>query len=91
MAQVNRVWSSVRAIRTDMPSEAPPDNTFEGAILVPMPEVDEDWSIDESTLPASTRAALRLAGAWSDLDGDEMLDALERMRNESKPSPPFEP
>ena len=34
--------------------------------------------------------ALALAGAWSDLDFDEMLDALERIRHESTPTPPID-
>ena len=34
--------------------------------------------------------ALRLAGAWSHLDWEEMVEALDRMRHESKPTPPIE-
>jgi uncharacterized protein (DUF433 family) len=37
---------------------------------------------------ARVERALSLAGAWSDLDFDEMLDALDRIRHESKPTPP---
>ena len=33
--------------------------------------------------------ALGLAGAWSDLDFDETLDALDRIRHESTPTPPI--
>jgi hypothetical protein len=33
--------------------------------------------------------ALGLAGVWSDLDLDETLDALDRIRHESKPTPPI--
>jgi len=33
--------------------------------------------------------ALDLAGAWSDLDGDAMLEALDRIRHESNPTPPI--
>lgn len=36
------------------------------------------------------KRALALAGAWSDLDFDEMLDALDRIRHESVPTPPIE-
>jgi hypothetical protein len=35
-------------------------------------------------------AALSLAGAWSDLDWQEMADALDRIRHESRPTPPIE-
>ena len=31
---------------------------------------------------------LSLAGAWSDLDYDEMMDSLDRIRRDSKPSRP---
>jgi hypothetical protein len=34
--------------------------------------------------------ALSLAGAWSHLDWDDMVDALDRIRHESKPTPPIE-
>jgi hypothetical protein len=32
--------------------------------------------------------ARSLAGAWSDLDWEEMADALDRIRHESTPIPP---
>jgi hypothetical protein len=32
---------------------------------------------------------LALAGSWKALDFDEMLEQLDRIRHESKPSPPF--
>jgi len=41
--------------------------------------------------PESVRVALRLAGAWHDLDWDETVDALDRIRHESQPTPPIEP
>lgn len=34
--------------------------------------------------------ALALAGAWSGLDWEEMQEALDRIRHESKPTPPIE-
>ena len=34
--------------------------------------------------------ALAAAGAWSDLDYDEMLDAVDRIRHASVPTPPIE-
>jgi hypothetical protein len=33
---------------------------------------------------------LALAGTWSDLDFDEMLNTLDHIRHDSKPTPPFE-
>ena len=37
-----------------------------------------------------TTDALNLAGAWCDLDFDEMVAALDRIRHESKPTPPID-
>lgn len=34
--------------------------------------------------------AISLVGAWSDLDWDEMVEALDHIRHESKPTPPIE-
>lgn len=36
------------------------------------------------------QAALAAAGSWADLDYDEAVEALERFRQESPPSPPLE-
>ena len=38
----------------------------------------------------SIQRALDLAGAWSDLDFDRMLDELDRIRHESQPTPPID-
>ena len=37
------------------------------------------------------KETLALAGAWSDLDFEEMLDTLDHIRHDSKPTPPFSP
>ena len=37
-----------------------------------------------------TQEALSLAGAWSDLNGDEMLEELDRIRHQSTPTPPID-
>ena len=39
---------------------------------------------------AAIQHALDVAGAWSDIDLDEMLDELDRIRQESPPSPPLD-
>jgi hypothetical protein len=44
----------------------------------------------DATLPPSVRAALALAGAWSDLQGDDEFTALARIRHESVPTPPMD-
>jgi hypothetical protein len=36
---------------------------------------------------ARLKEALSMIGAWSDLDLDETLDALDRIRHESTPTP----
>ena len=36
------------------------------------------------------QAALRVIGAWADLDWDEFSAELDRIRHESSPTPPIE-
>jgi hypothetical protein len=51
-------------------------------------EADEALSRDK----AGIERALSLAGAWKHIDdegGPDMLDELDRMRHETKPTPPF--
>lgn len=36
-----------------------------------------------------TQDAIRLAGAWSDLDWEELEQELNRIRHETPPSPPL--
>jgi len=43
-----------------------------------------------ATLPDSVRDALSLAGAWGDLDWDDTVEALDRIRHASRPTPPIE-
>lgn len=50
--------------------------------------VPQNLPVDEN-LPKSVRDALALAGAWSDLKDDE-FEALDRIRHESKPTPPVD-
>jgi hypothetical protein len=49
-----------------------------------------DEEADAAATPEGIAQALALAGAWSDLDADEMLAALERIRHESTPTPPID-
>jgi hypothetical protein len=37
----------------------------------------------------TTEAVLALAGVWSDLAWDELVEALDRIRHESPPTPPL--
>jgi hypothetical protein len=43
---------------------------------------------DCAHLPPSVRAALAVAGAWADMQDDDEFTALDRIRHESKPTPP---
>ena len=43
----------------------------------------------DAAYPESVQEAVRLAGAWSDLDWDATVQALDRIRHESQPTPPL--
>jgi hypothetical protein len=45
---------------------------------------------DQAVADQAVQDALSLAGAWSHLDWDDMVEALDRIRHESKPTPPIE-
>lgn len=47
---------------------------------------DRALSHDQSNI----QLALSAIGSWSDLDFDEMLDALDQIRHQSKPTPPID-
>ena len=48
-------------------------------------EAAADAAIREQTM----QRAVSLAGRWGDLDWDEMEAALDRIRHESRPTPPI--
>jgi hypothetical protein len=50
----------------------------------------DEKAADAAVSPSTTQAALSVIGAWSDLDWEEIVEALDRMRHESKPTPPIE-
>jgi hypothetical protein len=50
----------------------------------------EEPAADAATTDAVIEAALATIGAWSDLDWDELADDLDRIRHESRPTPPIE-
>ncbi len=58
-------------------------------------EEEVQYFIDEAQADAAFeqdagREVIKLAGVWSDLDGDDMLAQLEHLRHESKPTPPID-
>ncbi len=50
----------------------------------------DEGDADPATPPRAVADALSLAGAWSDLDWDEAEADLDRIRHESRPTPPIE-
>lgn len=73
----------------------------EGEALVAVP-LDEDgrettlYFVDEVAADAAlgddgVREALGAIGGWSHLDWEQAVDALDRMRHASWPTPPIEP
>jgi hypothetical protein len=49
----------------------------------------EEKAADAAVSHNATQKALDVIGAWSDLDWDETVQALDRIRHESKPTPPI--
>jgi hypothetical protein len=49
-----------------------------------------DEEADAAFGPDSIAEALALFGAWSDLNWEETVEALDRIRHESKPTPPID-
>lgn len=50
----------------------------------------DDASAGAAVADTAVKRALAAIGSWSDLDWDEMEDALRRLRRESKPTPPID-
>jgi hypothetical protein len=44
---------------------------------------------DQAVADQEVQDAMSLAGAWSHLDWDDMVETLDRIRHESKPTPPI--
>jgi hypothetical protein len=50
----------------------------------------DEKAADAAVSDSTTQAALSVIGAWRDMDWEEMVDALDRIRHESTPTPPIE-
>ncbi|MCC6627324.1 MAG: hypothetical protein IT340_07970 [Chloroflexi bacterium] len=50
----------------------------------------DDIEADTALADAGTRRPIKLAGIWSDLDEDEVLASLDRIRHESTPTSPLD-
>ena len=49
----------------------------------------DEADADRALRQGGTRRPIKLAGAWSDLDADAVLDDLDRLRHRSVPTPPI--
>ncbi len=49
----------------------------------------EDFEADAASSRYGVQEALALAGAWSDLNWDDIEKGLDSIRHESQPTPPF--
>jgi hypothetical protein len=83
------------------PIDHPPITVRRGAPLIGVlvhDEQDEDVvtyftdedEADQVITDAAVQAALRLAGAWSDVPWEVIEAGLDRIRHESEPTPPIE-
>ena len=64
----------------------PIDNNGEEAVCYFTDEAQADAALGQD----APEAVIKLAGVWSDLDGDAMLASLEHMRHDSEPTPPID-
>jgi hypothetical protein len=72
-----------------------PDRPLIGVMIVEDGQEVARYFADEAEADAAVSAqygegARSLAGAWADLDWEEALDALDRIRHEGEPTPPIE-
>ena len=49
----------------------------------------DEAAADAAISPQAIQLAIRLAGSWGDLNWDEMEVAFDRIRHESRPTPPI--
>ncbi len=73
-------------VRRDQPLIAVPmDQDGVEEVRYFVDEAAADAALGQTTQPAP----IKLAGVWSDLDAEAMLNELDRLRHESKPTPPL--
>ena len=61
------------------------ENNHDVALLTPV-----DAEKKEETNSQAIEATLALAGSWKDLNFDDMIEQLDHIRHDSKPTPPLE-
>ena len=64
--------------------------TVNGREMVRYSVITRGDVLPSGVIRGSVEDVLSLAGAWSDLDWDETVEALDRIRHESRPTPPIE-
>lgn len=72
------------------------DQPLIGVLMADGEQTTVRYFVDEGaaeigSLSTGVQKALSLLGAWSDLDWDQALDALDRIRHQSQPTPPIGP
>ena len=77
---------SITARSTEPLIAIPIDEDGEEKVRYFVDEADADAAMTDEDLQASLAAI----GAWSDLDWDELADELDRIRRDSKPTPPID-
>ncbi len=82
MPELVRIAEEVRA--SDQPRVLKRDN-MPIAMLTPVKKKQSARAKSKAV-----KAALALAGAWKDLPSDQMEEDLDRIRHQSKPTPPIE-
>src|SRR5437763_5072277 len=60
------------------------ENSHDIAFLTPV-----DTERKQQTNQQAIEETLALAGSWKELDFDDMIEQLDRIRHESKPTPPL--
>ncbi|MFN0071017.1 MAG: hypothetical protein ACKVVP_05950 [Chloroflexota bacterium] len=50
----------------------------------------DEAAADAASAPDSVQQALAVIGAWRDIDSEDALDMLDRIRHESEPTPPID-
>src|SRR5689334_15738744 len=87
MARTEAQPASSMIVREDQPLiGVPVEENGHVAVRYFADEAEADKALTDDGI----QAALSLAGAWSDLDWDEAIEALDRIRHESKPTPPID-
>ncbi len=73
-----------------MTDVAPERQSFVAAYDQPLIGVPFEAAAEAALTDEDMWAALNAIGSWSDLDWDDMAEALDRNRHDSEPTPPID-